>query len=236
MGYKEVSPIRSFCRMSDSELLNLFVVMASPTLHYKNIFAILETFRQDGLRPRSPDAIATFQTLRLQFHLYTVNHAFPKIAARILMGGLTWEKHPMDALADYNVSNLRYQLSFPHTLRVDTFVSEWLRVQYSLLTQTSSTDKSGYSTFEVTANTVGQWVKALTDTFVGLRNALITEGRSKNKLTNEEMAEAVRHSIRFQALLRSRIANFLLSDASLSRLMGTKSRPSSISVSSHPLC
>lgn len=107
--------------------MNLSWPLQSPASRYENIFAILETFRLFERHPQSSEAI---QNLCVKFHLYIVHQAFPIIAARILKGSRTWERHPMDTLAEYYVSNLRDRL--PVSM-IDIEISSWTYSKFASL-------------------------------------------------------------------------------------------------------
>ncbi|EIM84602.1 uncharacterized protein STEHIDRAFT_159267 [Stereum hirsutum FP-91666 SS1] len=159
-------------------------------------------------------------------YLYIINHAFRKIAARILKGGQIWEKHPMDTLAGYGVSDLCERLSLPKAIEASDIIHGWLRDHYNVLPLDQGTPaaSSRYATYLVTADTVGQWIKALTNTFASLRGVFVTdENCIKEPAENERRCvEGLKHLLIFQALLRCHILDFLLSDGTLAAKMGMK--------------
>lgn len=215
-------------------LLFPVLIAYSPDGHFKSIFAILELFRVDKPRLKSPDFSGVFLGRCERFHLYIVNHAYPKIAARILMGSRTWNRHPMDVLAAYPLDSLRKRLSFPRTLKVDKTGVTWLRNKYDIHPQTVSannTSSSPYVLYHVTRDNVGRWIAALTDTFSGLRDALTTKGRSRNSLTLQNVVEVVPRLMMFRLLLKCELVAFLLSDGLLVQEM-TAVRPGDLGLGS----
>lgn len=129
----------------------------------------------------------------------------------------------MDALATYPPSELCDRLLFPRTLQVANAIVEWLEREYGihpvLLTLSMPASDSRSTSFEVTRDNVGQWVKALTDTFSHLKDDLISNGRYKDALGEQEALRASLHLFLFHHLLRCRIVDFLLSDESLAEKM-----------------
>ncbi|EIM87660.1 uncharacterized protein STEHIDRAFT_168352 [Stereum hirsutum FP-91666 SS1] len=185
--------------------------------HSKNVFAIIDTLRKDN-----PDLESAVLRENL-FHRYAVNHCHVKIAGRILKGNSLWTTHPMDALAAYPLSELRDRLLFPRTLQVANAIVGWLEAEYGIqpvprMPSTTASDSRSAS-FEVTRDNVGQWVKALTDTFSHLKDELISNRRYKDALGEQEALRASLHLFLFHHLLRCRIIDFLLSDESLAEKM-----------------
>lgn len=190
------------------------------------MLSIIELIRSPGNDPGSPEATEA-RIDHTNCYLFIINHAFRKIAARILKGGQIWEKHPMDTLAGYSVSDLCERLNFPKTIEASDIIHDWLRDHYNILPLDQGTPaaSSRYATYLVTADTVGQWIKALTDTFASLRGVFVAdEPRIKEPAENKcSCVEGLKHLLIFQALLRCRILDFLLSDGTLEAKMRIKS-------------
>ncbi|EIM79278.1 uncharacterized protein STEHIDRAFT_116627 [Stereum hirsutum FP-91666 SS1] len=206
------------------------------SLQTARIFAILELFRVDKPRLQIPDCSRVFLDRCERFHLYIVNHAYPKIAVRILMSNRTWKRHPMDVLAAYPLDSFRKGLSFPRKLKVDKTGVTWLRNKYDIHPQTvsaNSTASGSYVSYQVTRDNVGRWIAALTDTFSGLREALTTKGRFRNSLTLQDVVKVVHYLMLFRVLLKCESVDFLLSDGLWEM---TAARPGDLGLSSTELC
>lgn len=183
--------------------------------HYDNVFDILDFFR------RNPATIAQslqrFEIRCAQFHCYIVNHAYYKIAARIDKGSQTWVKHPLDTLASYTLPNLRSRLSFPKTLTISKALAECLQGEYGI--HSSSSPPSA----RVTSDNVGQWIKVITETFVGIRTIFFNDSnKCKPNIGEDDVMKAVDDLVIFRDLLRCRIVEFLLSDQLLAEEMNRK--------------
>lgn len=179
------------------------------------MFAILEFFRRTAADPTQlPKEL---DVRRAQFHFYIVNHAYYKIAARIGKGDQTWVQHPLDTLAAYSLPDLCNRLSFPKTLTISKRLAGWLERDYGI--HSSSSPPSA----RVTSHNVGQWIKALTETFATIRDIFFNDKKScKPHIGAEEVMDAVDNLLNLRDLLRCGIVEFLLSDRLLAEEMGRK--------------
>lgn len=204
--------------MRDSATLFAFLFVQchlfSPEVHYRNIFTIIDSFRTP-----STDKDRLSRTID-QFQLYMVANAYPKIAARILNGGNTWETHPIETLATYDLS----QIHIPpdKTLLVKRReIFNWLTMDRGI-TAEHPTFESGGTAFRITRHNIRPWVDALTETYIGLKNALIENGVCKEKLGGDEIITATMMLTQFHGLLETGLVEFLLEDKPLFKAMGKK--------------
>lgn len=192
--------------------------LGSRDMYFKNVFAILNRFRQTEEDPRLGDDAV--RKLKKQFHLFVINHTFPKIVARILKGNQSWKKHPIDVLAAARPQDLHVQLSFPKTIEVrHDYLVGWLSMK-GIVPHVPHTPGARAASFQVTPDTLDQWVHAITDTFAGLKKALIDDdNKCKPDPELEDVIEALNHLLAFRALLKCGIIEYLLSSKELAAAM-----------------
>lgn len=202
-------------RAAASLLVSLVIecFLFSPEVHYQNIFTVIEGFR-------TPAAIKDLERNVNNFHLYIVGKAYPKIAARILNGGNTWKKHPIETLAAYDLSKLHIPADKKLTVkRLDLF--DWLTKKQKIVAEHSTLLKGGTS-FKITSDTIVRWVGALTETFTALKDALVEDKVCKGKLGRSEIIEVTTLLAAFHGLLEIGLVEFLLEDEALAAAMSEK--------------
>lgn len=154
--------------------------------------------------------------------MYVVGQAYPKIAARIINGGLSWKRHPIDTLADY-LPKLEIRSGIElRVRRLDIY--RWLTQERKIVADVAASGSPKDATFKLTPETVVQWVETLTMTFNALRDALVRKGRCRADLEKKAVSNVARLLGQLHGLLQTGLLEFLLEDEDLAKAMGEKKR------------
>ena len=131
----------------------------------------------------------------------------------------------MDTLADYN-NQIRPSVSLPTNISIaHSDVVAWLKDEHALTYSSSQANKFVY---QLTTETIGLWVQALTAAFAQLKTTLTHLGERDRKwhatkrLSPEKIMDVCEWLHRFSILLRSRILDILLEDKNLEEAMNAK--------------
>ncbi|CAL1710060.1 unnamed protein product [Somion occarium] len=177
--------------------------------HYADILAILDFFRT---------ADGDLSDERVMFHAYVINHAYPKIVARMQVAESLWGWHPIRIIGEYPVEKL--SLSFPWKLSLSESVISFLFQQHGSLPERSG------SYYLVTKNNIASWIRTIAELYDALEHTLMEDNGSgevaKRHVTKNDVMNAVTYLGVLHHVLRSRFFDLLLEDPGLSKALETK--------------
>lgn len=113
-----------------------------------------------------------------RFQLFTHNRAYRKLACRVLDFRVRWGGLPFDILSqhlDRNLSPKIIPLNYNNS-DFHLFLQDYVTPE-SVMSSTSDTPL--HHVYQVDADNAPQWLKALTDLWVGLEKLLLVEAKEK---------------------------------------------------------
>lgn len=154
------------------------------------------------------------------FIIYVVSNAYPKIAARIINGSLTWKKDPIEFIADYDVRKISISAGKTLCVRREDIIKYLLR---SGVPPGRPAAKGSGTIFDVTRDTIEAWIRALTTCWAKLKKRLVTKyNQCQSGLTAKDLAYAATYLVYFHGLLETGLVELLLEDANLAKEIKVK--------------